>query len=290
MSLVMTMRWPNFFIVGAPRSGTASMYAYLKQHPEIWVSVLKEPHFFGTDLTVQPHTIRDEALYLELFAGAGERPRRGEASVWYLSSKKAPYEIHERSPRARILVMLRDPAEMACSLHALYVRTGNEDLARFEEALAAEPERRQGRRIPERAYFPEGLLYTEVARYAEKVERYFEVFGRGNVSCILFDDFVRDTARVYRETLEFLEVDTGFEAELDRKRANERVRMLSIRQMRGVSPELRSRLRFDGTKYHAGPREALAASVKRRLRELFAPDVERLGRLLERDLSPWSEE
>jgi len=283
------MRKPNFFIVGAPRCGTASLYSYLKQHPEVWTSVLKEPCFFGSDLTVQPHTVRDESLYLELFSGAGDRPRLGEASVWYLSSEKAPHEIRAYSPDAKILILLREPAQMAYSLYSLYARTGNEDLPTFEEALAAEPERRLGRRIPAGAYFPEGLLYTHHARYAEKVERYFEAFGRDNVHCILFDDFVRDTAAVYRQALEFLGVDPSFEAELDPRQASRKVRMLAVRQLRHASPEVARRLRLEEMKKHdGGPREPLAAETSLRLRGLFAENVARLGKLLGRDLAAWA--
>ncbi|HYO11768.1 MAG TPA: GrpB family protein [Thermoanaerobaculia bacterium] len=286
----MSRRRPNFFLAGAPRCGTTSMYAYLKQHPEIWVSVDKEPHFFGSDLTPQPGTIREEELYLALFAGAGDRPRAGEGSVWYLSSRKAPYEIRDYAPGAKIILLLREPAQMAYSLYSLYCRTGNEDLPTFEGALAAEPERREGRRIPEAAYFPEGLLYTGAARSAEKVERYFEVFGRENVHCILFDDFVRDTAAAYRRTLQFLGVDPEFQAELDPGRASQRIRMLAIQQLRQLPPELMRRIQFQKMKLHdaAGPRPPLAGDTAERLRALFAADVTRLGALLGRDLDAWT--
>ena len=167
----------------------------------------KEPHFFGSDLTLLAGAIREEDLYLELFAGAGDRPCVGEASVWYLLSKKAPLEIRAFAPDAKIIALLRDPVQMAHSLYSLYHRSGNEDLPTLAEALAAEPERRLGRRISSGTYFPEGLIYTDVVRHAEKVESYLEVFGRENVHCILFDDLVRDAAGVYRRTLEFLGID-----------------------------------------------------------------------------------
>lgn len=283
------MRRPNFFLVGAPRCGTASMYTYLKQHPEIYVSIDKEPHFFGSDLGTMPGTIREENLYLSLFAGAGDRPRIGEASVWYLSSRRAPHEIRAFAPDARILILLREPAQMAHSLYSLYARTGNEDLPSFEEALAAEPERQAGRRLPPGAYFPQGLLYTAAARYAGDVERYFTVFGRENVHCVLFDDFVRDTPAAYRQTLAFLGVDPGFQAELDRRRAAERVRLQAILQLRRLAPEVRSRIQFKEMQQHAAaPRQPLAPATAARLRGLFAEDVARLGRLLGRDLGAWT--
>jgi hypothetical protein len=283
------MRKPNFFIVGAPRCGTTSMYAYLRQHPEIYVSAHKEPHFFGSDLSPLPGGVREEKLYLELFAGAGDRPRLGEASVWYLSSRKAASEIREFAPDARIVILLRAPYQMLESLHSLFLRTGNEDLPTFEEALAAEPERRRGRRIPPGSYFPEGLLYTDIARYAANVERYLDAFGRENVHCIVFDDMVRDTAAVYRQALEFLGIDAGFEAELDPRRANERVRMMAIRQLARIPAEVRRRIQFKDIRVHeSAPRVPLPAELAARLRETFAEDVARLGSLLDRDLSAWT--
>jgi len=102
------MRKPDFFLVGAPRSGTTSLYTYLKQHPEIYVAIQKEPHFFGSDLTPLPGGIREEDLYLSLFAGAGDRRRAGEGSVYYLSSQQAPFEIQAYAPGARILILLRE--------------------------------------------------------------------------------------------------------------------------------------------------------------------------------------
>jgi hypothetical protein len=283
------MRKPNFFIVGAPRCGTTSMYAYLRQHPEIYVSAHKEPHFFGSDLSPLPGAIREEELYRELFAGAGDRPSVGEASVWYFLSARAAAEIRAFAPEARILILLRAPHQMLESLHSLFLRTGNEDLPTFEEAFAAEPERRLGRRIPPGAYLPEGLLYTDVARYAAKVERYLDTFGRENVHCIVFDDLVRDTAAVYRRTLEFLGVDPGFEAELDPRRANERVRMMAIRQLARTPAEVRRRMQFKDMRQHESAlRIPLPAELAARLRELFAEDVARLGSLLGRDLTAWT--
>lgn len=283
------MRKPNFFIAGAPRCGTTSMYSYLRQHPEIYVSPHKEPHFFGSDLSPLPGGVREEELYRELFAGAGDRPRAGEGSVWYLLSEKAPFEIKEFAPDAKILILLRAPQQMLESLHALFLRTGNEDLPTLEEALAAEPERREGGRLPPGVYLPEGLLYTGVARHAPKVERYLSVFGRENVHCIVFDDMVRDTAAVYRQVLEFLGVDPEFEAELDPRRANEKVRMMAIRQLARTPPEVRRRLQFKDIRQHeSASRTPLSAEAGARLRELFAEDAARLGALLDRDLSAWT--
>lgn len=280
--------WPTFFLVGAPRCGTTSMYTYLKQHPEIYLSVLKEPHFFSRDLTLPPQGVDDPELYLSLFDGVGEHHRQaGEGSVWYLESRAAPQAIRDSSPEARILVMLRDPIEMMQSLYSLYRRTQNESLTDFSAALRAQPERERGENLPSGCYFPEGLRYTQVALYSEKVERYFEVFGRNQVHVVLFDDFVGRPRETYRDVCRFLGVDDSFEPELDVARATRAIRPLVLKQLRTTAPEIRERMRGGGRR-HAGPRRTdLTDDERRRLRDHFRPDVEALERLLDRDLGRW---
>ena len=140
-------RWthkPDFFIAGMPRSGTTSMYTYLKQHPDIFLSIYKEPNYFCKDLSQSDYNVRDEALYHSLFVHAAGKKRIGEGSVWYLTSTTAASEIKKFSPSAKIIVMLRNPVEMIYSLHSLYLRTGNEDTVDFEQALALQPDRMKG--------------------------------------------------------------------------------------------------------------------------------------------------
>ncbi len=277
--------WPDFFIVGAARSGTTSMFTLLKQHPEIFVSVLKEPHFFGSDLTRQPHTVRDPEVYLSLFADAAEGQKTGEGSVWYLLSKKAAAEIKETCPDARILIMLRNPVEMIASLHSLYLRTGNEELADVEVAIAAEDDRRGGLRIPADAYFPEGLIYTEAAAYHDKVQRFLDAFGDA-VKVVIFDDFVADTPAAYKDALSFLGVDPEFQPNWDLEAANAAMRLGVLRQLRKLPPELRRVMRGGGSR-HLGKKQQMSREVRARLTERCALNVEKLSALIDRDLGHW---
>lgn len=128
---------PNFFIVGAPKCGTTAMHIYLRQHPEIFMPEKKESHFFGSDLNSQ-YFIRDREKYLSLFSEAKDVKRIGEASVWYLYSKQAAYEIKEFSPSASIIIMLRNPVDMLYAQHSQFLYNGNENIASFEDALNAE--------------------------------------------------------------------------------------------------------------------------------------------------------
>ena len=165
------MRTPNLFIVGAPKCGTTSLDNYLRQHPDVFMSPKKEPHYFGSDLYA-PRFIRDWETYRVLFSGATDEAVVGEASVWYLYSQNAAREIHSVCPNAKIIIMLRNPVDQMHSLHSQRLYSGLETIRDFEDALAAEADRKRGQRIPPHAHPVEGLFYGDVASYAYQVERY----------------------------------------------------------------------------------------------------------------------
>lgn len=280
---------PNFFIAGMPRSGTTSLYSYLKQHPEIFLSLYKEPHYFGKDLTPNVYAIQDEEVYFSLFRGADGKKAVGEGSVWYLTSRTAAAEIKAFNPAAKIIIMLRNPLTMIYSLHGLYVRTGNEDTPDFQEALNRQPERMRGLAVPPGCYFPEGLFYTEVGKYFEKIKRFVDVFGMDKLHFIIFDDFSADEARSVRETLTFLEVDDNFRVELDLEKTDVIIRPRVLQQIRGAHPEVKKRLAIKtGLKAHKSPSRApLSSELKSRLKALFKEDIEKTGELIGRDLNHW---
>ncbi len=293
-------RRPDFFIVGAPKCGTTAMDRYLKQHPEIFVPEAKELHYFGRDLVLNRHRDTLEE-YLARFEGGADARRAGEASVWYLWSRTAAREIKDFEPEARIIIMLRDPVEVMYSQHsqAIINGLGDEDILDFAEALAAEPDRAAGRRVPKVCTFADGLRYREIVRFTGQVRRYFEVFGRERVHVILFDDFKADVAATYRELLTFLEVDPSFEADLEVINANQVVRSQKLRKAQRLIPT-----RLKGL-VPTGPRKAISGAINRmnidyqkrkpmdpdlraQLKAELAGEVEALSELLGRDLTHWS--
>ena len=198
---------PDFFIIGAPKCGTTALAAYLSKHPEIFMA-RKEMHHFGRDLRFGPQIYRrSHRDYLQEFAGCNVQARAGEASVWYLYSAEAAAEIKAFNPRARIIIMLREPTEMMYSLYHQFRLDGNEHLPTFAAALAAEEDRLTGRQVTRHTYFPQGLSYRAVASYTEQVRRYLELFGRGQVHVVLYDEFAAKTAETYCRVLNFLGVD-----------------------------------------------------------------------------------
>src|SRR5690606_1060014 len=104
---------PNFIIIGAPKAGTTSLYYYLRQHPQIFMSSVKEPNFFATeglDLHTEDaldrvwidQSITDLDSYSTLFADVKDETAVGEASTSYLGSRHAARRIHYHVPDARL--------------------------------------------------------------------------------------------------------------------------------------------------------------------------------------------
>jgi hypothetical protein len=299
---------PDVFIVGAPKCGTSAMAHYLAGHPDIFMA-RKEMHFFGSDLRFGAQFYRRDAnAYLAEYNSWKGQSRAAEASVWYLFSKRAADEIQAFNPDARIIILVREPAEMLYSLYYQFRFDGNESLPTFEEALAAEDARRAGRTTGRRTYLAQGLLYHEVARYTEQIQRYLKVFGSERVKTVLYDDFASAPAAVYRGVLEFLDVDStqlpsqfavvnsnkAIERSLLMAFADEPLIRSAVIAMRSLLPhavfsslqKLESRVRRANTRPQERP--PMSDDLKFRLKRDFTPEIERLGVLLNRDLSHWS--
>lgn len=296
------MKRPDSFIVGAFKAGTTAMYEYLRAHPQVFMSVPKEPMYFGRDLTPRYRRMSEEE-YLALFREAREDQRAGEASPWYLYSASAPAEIDAFAPDGQVIIMLRNPVDVMYAQHSQLVFNRREDLADFAAALDAEEDRRQGDRIPVDAIRPEALYYRHSVRFAAQVRRYLDVFGRERIHFIVFDDLLADPRGAYRSTLEFLNVDPAFEIDLSVYNPNRRPRSGLVQRLvfapppalRGLFGRLRRlplahRVRdaLVSVNSSRAQRAAMDPELRARLTAEFAPQVEELGRLIGRDLSAWS--
>jgi hypothetical protein len=199
--------------------------------------------------------------------------------------------------------MLRNPVDVMYSNHSQVVFNLREDLTDFAEALAAEDDRAQGRRIPPHTLRPEVLLYRKSVRFPEQVSRYLDCFGREAVHFVVFDDLVADSGAVYREVLQFLDVDPTFQANLTVENANKAPRSKLVqrlvfappRPLRAMYGRLRTlpvmhrlRDRVARSNVQSVKRQPMDPELRRQLTREFAPQVEELGRLIGRDLSAWS--
>jgi hypothetical protein len=207
------VRLPDFFIAGHAKSGTTALYQMLRRHPQIYLPDSKEPWFFATDMRprfepylagMPPETLEE---YLALFAAARPEQRAGEASSSYLWSRTAAARIAEVQPAARIIAILREPADFLRSLHMQLVQTHVESERDLRTAISLEAARRGGKHVPRRSHRPQLLQYADHVRYVEQLERYHALFGREQVLVLIYEDFRRDNEATVRQVLRFLEVD-----------------------------------------------------------------------------------
>jgi len=300
------MKHPNLFLVGAPKCGTTALSEYLREHPNVFVTQPKEPHFFCTDFAYY-HSPGNANLehYLGLFENAGEQHLAVcEASVWYLYSKRAAEEILKFNPDARFIAMVRNPVDMVPSLHAQMVYVEDEDCENVWEAWELQDARRQGRAIPATCRVPEFIIYGDACRLGAQVQRLLDTVPRDQVMVIVHEDFRADPQRIWREVLAFAGVPDDGRTEFPAVNVTKRYRFKALNRFSHRPPQLLMRM-VDSFKrvtgIHrlgvlgwvkqrnrvVGERTALDPAFVRELREYFTDDVALLGRLLGRDLSHW---
>jgi hypothetical protein len=207
------MRLPNFVIIGAPKSGTTSLYYYLYQHPDVYLPKRKELHYFSYEymklLTAGPgdkHILtplcarRQE--YEKHYRSVGSQRAVGDVSPSYLYFSEVSARINTELKRPKIIIVLRDPIEKAYSQYMHLVRDNREPLE-FYDALMAEQQRmREG--------WAALWRYAESSLYAERIKRYLHVFGEDQVKIFLFEDLSKSPHVLMSELFHFLGVDTSF--------------------------------------------------------------------------------
>jgi hypothetical protein len=294
---------PNFFIIGAPKSGTTALSQYLGAHPNIFFSRVKEPHFF--DLDTSTRVKAGLQTYLSLFSDAQPDVHKavGEGSTGYLFSKVAVSEILKFNPDSKFIVMLRNPVDLVHAWHSEMYYEGVEDVRDFESAWKLEGERRRGKCIPYPCWEPKKLFYSEWGKLGDQVERLFSVAARDRLKVIVFDDFVADTRHVYEQVLSFLEVPLDGKDDfatvnesrvlrypwLQRRLAFTANQARRIRAVSGLNLKwgcgLSQRLFLMNSK--PSPRRSISPELRAELNEFFQEDVQKLSKLLGRDLSYW---
>lgn len=293
------MRKPNFFIVGAPKSGTSSMYDYLRQHPDIFMSKTKEPHFFGGHRYSYPET--SWADYLLNFKDAKSEKLIGEASTGYLYLDKTCKFIHQYDSDAKILIMLRNPVNMVYAWHSELLWQCVEDEKDFRTALALEPERKMGRAMPKTKKVDPldyRIMYRSCGCYYKHVKKYLEQFGKEQVHIIIFENFIQNTELVYKNCIKFLNVDISFIPDLKISNPNKYPRWWFVRRWIKTSDSFlkkiimhsvrqKNRRLLNRLTYIEMPRPSMPEYLNIELTEYFQEDVDALEQLTEIDLSVW---
>ncbi len=302
------IRLPNFLIVGAAKAGTTSIAEYLEQHPRVFMSPIKEPKFISShfltyplkgpgDDFVEAFTIKTLQEYQELFRKVRRHRAIGEASVenLYYHSQAIPVIERLLGADVRIIIVLRDPVERACSAYRMMVRDGREERS-FEEGLALEEQRKA--QNWEYLWF-----YRDVGMYYEQVKSYLDAFP--NTKVVLFDDLRKNAVEFMQDLFRFLGVrDTFVPRAPIRVNVSGRFRSVFYKMLFKATWFKGMLYRF--LSLNGVPDSAMLGVIdsiregdlepirigdlsKQILRQTFRGDILNLQKLIGRDLSAWLE-
>lgn len=309
---------PDFLIVGAPRSGTTSLYNYLAQHPHLQMSRQKEPAFFhfldsppdfrkmaerySTRLLKESIdryqrarrlAVIDEGSYSRMWSREPAIRMRGEATPTYLFDPAARDQIQKRLSNPKVLILLRNPIDRAYSQYLQYLRLGIETHYDFADALDQEP-------IEASDFWWGSRRYVRIGLYADYVEKYVAAHGSSHVRVFLYEDLVERPNTMLQQIFEFLDVDPSAEIDTSEwhKRAfvpNPRLAVRLVTSQRSWKRSVRrlmpARLRGGLYQRVLGRQQieppVLSPEVRARLMATFEADILRLQDLLDRDLSSW---
>lgn len=297
----------NFFIVGAAKSGTTSLFHYLPQHPQIFFPKnIKEPAYFSYEflnfpmkrdhiskLTLQNwwgvSTLEQyEAIYNE----AKDEKILGDASIEYLMLPQCAKKIKAYNPEAKIFICLRDPAERAYSHYMQNIRDNFETLS-FAEAVSEEVEKQ--RKLDNFAY---RYWYKEMGNYANQVKTYLDVFGKENVMVILYEDLLQNEEDILAKICSFLKIDsytfeTGSNFNLSGRVKNRSMYNLTNREnilkkiLRPIIPtQLRHKIAHNLNKKNI-VKEKMNPEARTMLKAYFKEDIQALEKIIDRDCSKW---
>lgn len=294
---------PNFFIVGAPKCGTTALSRYLASHPDIYMSEtsgIKEPGFFAHDAcdVFGQRPITTEDAYYALFDKVGNQNWQGEASVNYLASKSAIPAILDKIEKPFFVIAIRNPLEMAQSMHAERVKQGNENILGFEDAWHAQELRSRGEGMP--AYTnlsPMGFQYGSLSSLGTQLKEALNIIPKEQVQVVVYDDLREDPLYEYKKILNFLDI--NYDGRVSFERVNERkvVKFPIFLKSVSFANTVRRHLGIPGfgknlykRVYQMGlgkGRNDLRLEFKQELVDYFRDEINILSRILDRDFDHW---
>jgi hypothetical protein len=298
---------PNFLVIGASKSGTTSLYYYLQQHPDVYMSPVKEPRFFalegrkldfrgpGAQERINRWAVTDIEEYRALFEGVEGEKAIGEASPTYLHSPQAPGRIKHYVPEARLIALLRNPVQRAYSAYVQHVRDGREPLS-FSEALREEEGRLRDNWSP-------GWGYKRIGFYHRHLKRYYEMFGEERIKVYLYEELSEDPVGVSRDIFRFLGVDDAFEPDTSLRHnpsgiPRSRALLGLVKRPNAVKSALkpllpggvRKRISVNVQNWMLEKAPPLPEEARGELAEAYREDILGLQDLIGRDLSGWLDE
>jgi len=302
-----TQPFPNFFIIGVPKSGTTSLCIYLNQHPQVFISNPKEPNSFFYEYVDGDFTDRSDYIvnhdpislqqYRKMFEIAGEARAIGESS-FYLYSNYALDTLQRLAPNAKFVIVFRNPADRAYSNYIHLRMVGEETIKDFRAALAREDEAGHNLRLFRR--------YKELGLYARFLKRYLAVFRREQFHIQLYDHWKADNQKALREIFEFLDVDPNVSIDIkEQHMVGNEVRLTSLGNFLHNGPRFKQMLQrtFEHllpksvrfkiwsliNRLNSKPVPPLDPQIRAELIDFYRDDILELQELIDMDLSAWLE-
>ncbi len=308
---------PNLFVVGAAKAGTTSIYHYLEQHPDIYMSPIKEAHFFSKDIRCRDfkEDYRKESCidmdkylsqpvlekkhiafiekaddYIQLYRDVNKEIFRGETSTGYLYSKVAARKIYDFNPDAKIIMVLRNPVERAFSHWLMDLR--GDSVYRKSFIGAIENDQKQKEKGWGRNH-----LYIELGLYYEQVKRYLDIFPREQILILLYDDLKKDQLAFFDKIFKFLNVQP-INIDTSKKHntasipkypfVNSILKKMKLNEfVSSIFPKTLSKKIKSVFMKSSGLPKLTQSDRKFIINQYFKKDIKQLEELIERDLSNW---
>lgn len=273
-------RLPNFLIVGVPKAGTTSLYYWLNQHPDIYMSPIKEPHYFS-QIGNYDHITKWEE-YVKLFKKYKNEKAIGEASTSYFHFyKKSIPLIKEKLGDVKIIVVLRNPIERAWSHYLSYKKLGREK---------GTPEQVFNQSYTVNEPWRVNNPYIQFSFYVKPLEAFLKNFKE--VKIMLYDDLKNNPESFIKEIYEFLEVDSSFIPEFEIRNVSgiPRNKIIAYLLSLDLTNRLIPKIPFFIKKHLRNfllKKEEIPNNIKKDLKELFKKDIEELSILINKDLKEW---
>lgn len=303
------LKIPDFLIIGAGKSGTTSVNNYLKQHPQIFIPARKEPNFYGYELKTTDdfegsaekgyftRSVTRLQDYLQMFEDAREDQVLGETSNTYLYHEDAPGRIRFYNPEMKLIAILRQPADRLWSRYMHLGRENKLPTKNFADCLD-----------PDTIWWKRNDLIRE-GLYYKNLSRYFDFFPESQIKVILYDDLNASNDVVLKEICEFIGVDTSITLKADtRYNPSGLIKNPTLDALFGPKGFIQNTVktllpeeRYQRLKQNEGLQRVINTVRKKNLekpemdpeirkiltREVYGDDLNKLQRLIDKDISHW---
>ncbi|MEZ8225879.1 sulfotransferase domain-containing protein [Vibrio splendidus] len=290
-------RYPNLYIVGAPKCGTTSIAKWLNEHGDCYLPTVKEPHYFNDDDGHQMTKSKTE--YLNLYQ---ENHRiLIDASVWYLFSDSAISNIEKATnAKAKYIVCIRNPVEMVEALHAEQVLGGNEDIDDFTLAWSAQEARLVGKKLKRSTHAPRHLQYGLACKLGDQIEKMLQKVDHNRVKFVFLEDMKNEPQRVFDSICTFLCIKSIKKESFIKHNSSKTLNSRNLHKLALILISLKHNLRWlpslgiiskiKSLNIKPGNRKPVSKNMKDNiLLPYFHNDICKLERVLNKDLSHWKE-